>query len=176
MRFKLLFGLFIVAVVILGRGLMLHPNQVPSPLIGKTAPTFSLPQLIDFKKTTTNKDFLVHVTLVNVWATWCAICAEEHELLLLIAKEPNLTMYGFNYKDNPSEAREWLHQHGNPYQIIAVDSEGAVAIDWGVYGTPETFVVDKKGVIRYKQIGALTSENWQQTIKPLIMRLQQEIP
>lgn len=165
---------FLAVLILLWRGLSLHPNQIPSPLIGKAAPNFTLPRLLPPPTFTSKKDFLGHVTLVNVWATWCEACAEEHALLLQIAHQPEIFLYGLNYKDNPALAKKWLAQWGNPYRIVAVDQTGDVAIDWGVYGTPETFVLDKKGILRYKQIGPITAEIWATTLQPLIKQLQQE--
>ena len=166
--------LFLFIVLLLWHGLRLHPNQIPSPLINKPAPTFQLPTLFDSKKVTSTKDFLGHVTLVNVWATWCAACGDEHALLLQLAQQEQLFFYGLNYKDDSSLAKKWLTTQGNPYQIVAVDQFGKIAIDWGVYGTPETFVLDKKGIIRYKLIGAIDENTWQTTLKPLITQLRNE--
>lgn len=175
-KFKTLLPLFafLVIIFLLGRGLGMHPNQVPSPLVDKKAPNFSLPNLLNPMKRATERDFLGHVTLFNVWATWCSACADEHEMLVEIAKNKNIVVYGLLYKDKPDEARIWLKRNENPYQTIAVDQTGEAAIDWGVYGTPETFVIDKKGMIRYKQIGAITAEIWEQTMLPLIRKLQDE--
>lgn len=173
MRFALPLLLFLIIVVILARGLRLHPNHVPSPLINRPAPTFELTQLAS-KKITTNKDFIGHITLLNVWATWCYACAQEHAFLLELAKNEYLTLYGLNYKDDPVNAQKWLKEYGNPYRIVGVDKLGSVAIDLGVYGTPETFIIDKKGVIRYKQTGPITSEIWEQNLKPLVDKLRAE--
>ena len=165
---------FLLIVLVLWRGLHLHPSQIPSPLINQPAPQFSLPTLFDSKKMATNQDFLGHVTLVNVWATWCVACAEEHNGLLQLAQLEHVYFFGLNYKDDPSAAKKWLKQYGNPYQIVAVDQAGTTAIDWGVYGTPETFVLDKKGIIRYKLIGPIDKEAWEQHLKPLITQLGKE--
>lgn len=165
--------IFLVVALILYRGLHLHPTRVPSPLINKPAPTFNLPSLMTHQMSS-NRDFLNHVTLVNVWATWCVACAEEHAFLLSLAKDPSIVLYGFNYKDQPKTAITWLKEHGNPYKTIAVDQEGITAINWGVYGTPETFIIDKKGIIRYKQIGPLNAYAWEHTLKPIIKQLQGE--
>lgn len=173
-RFAVPLIIFAIIVVILWRGLFLHPNQVPSPLVNKAAPEFQLPTLFDAKQAT-QKDFLGKVTLVNVWATWCYACAQEHEFILHLAKDEHVNFYGLNYKDDPVSAKKWLFEYGNPYQIVAVDQTGSAAIDWGVYGAPETFVVDKKGIIRYKQIGPITSEVWEKTLRPLVKILEQEI-
>ncbi len=165
--------LFLMIVILLGRGLTLHPSEIPSPLINQPAPVFELPQLLR-KTMTTQNDFLGHVTLVNVWATWCYACSLEHPFLMALAHAHSVMIYGLDYKDNPYQAREWLKEHGNPYDKIAVDETGNVAIDWGVYGTPETFILDKKGRIRYKQIGAITPESWQRDMQPVVEQLQQE--
>jgi len=175
-RFLLPLLLFMVVIGILGRGLRLHPNVIPSPLINHPAPAFALPSMLHTGETTTDKNFLGHVTLVNVWATWCYACAQEHPFLLEISTAPqrDFMLYGLNYKDDPAKARDWLKQHGNPYQQIAIDETGDTAINWGVYGSPETFVLDKKGIIRYKQTGPITQEVWAQTLKPLIEKLRNE--
>lgn len=150
--------IFIAIFLLLWRGLSLHPNQVPSPLIGKPAPS--------------NQDFIGKVTLVNVWASWCATCVEEHEVLMKLAKTEHIDLYGLNYKDDLTAAKAWLKQHGNPYSRIVYDKEGTIAIDWGVYGTPETFIIDKQGIIRYKYIGAITWDVWVNELKPVIEKLK----
>jgi cytochrome c biogenesis protein CcmG/thiol:disulfide interchange protein DsbE len=175
-RFKQIFPLMIVVIIfiLLWRGLTLHPDRIPSPLINKLSPAFSLPDLFNQEKMITNKNLAGHVVLVNVWATWCVACAEEHDQLLKLAKRDNIFLMGINYKDDPTAAKEWLTVHGNPYQIVVTDRNGQSAIDWGVYGTPETFVIDKKGIIRYKQIGPIDEEVWENTLKPLIEKLRYE--
>lgn len=167
---------FIVIGVVLWRGLSLHPEKVPSPLINKPAPKFQLPLLLYPDKVTSNKDFVGRITLLNVWASWCYACAQEHDLLLELAKNEYIALYGLNYKDDSVAAKKWLNDYGNPYQIIAVDKAGHVAIDFGVYGSPETFVIDKKGVVRYKHIGPLTPDSWKQNFIPLIEQLRKENP
>lgn len=173
-RFALPLLIFFLIFILLWRGLTLRPSEVPSPLINKPVPVFELPTLFSANKYTSNKDLIGHVTLLNVWATWCYACAEEHEALLELAKTEHLFFYGLNYKDDRDAAKKWLKQNGNPYTIIAFDQHGQAAIDWGVYGTPETFVIDKKGIIRYKQIGPITSDTWKQTLLPLIQQLKSE--
>lgn len=173
-RFAFPLIVFLLIVVVLWRGLSLHPNQVPSPLINKAAPNFQLPTLENGNKFLTNKNFLGQVTLLNVWATWCVACAEEHDFLLHLANDEKIIIYGFDYKDDPAAAKKILQEHGNPYKIIGVDQSGNVAIDWGVYGTPETFVIDKKGIIRYKQLGPITEQVWNENLKPLIEKLRNE--
>jgi cytochrome c biogenesis protein CcmG/thiol:disulfide interchange protein DsbE len=172
LRFILPLILFAGILSLLWRGLSLHPAQIPSPLINKPVPEFSLPTLSD--KTLTDKNFKGHVTLLNVWATWCAACAQEHTFLLELAKRKDIELYGLDYKDDPSDAKDWLKTYGNPYKIVANDQLGRAAMDWGVYGTPETFVIDKKGLIRYKLIGALTEDSWEKELKPIVEKLQGE--
>ncbi len=166
--FLLLVGLFMV-------GLGLDPREVPSPLIDKPAPAFSLPDLHDESRTVGTEDLKKHkVSLFNVWASWCAACLQEHPLLVELAREGVVPIYGLNYKDKRPDALNWLKRLGDPYTASAFDEKGRVGIDWGVYGVPETFVVDSKGVIRYKQIGPITEEAWRETILPLIERIRAE--
>ncbi len=174
LRFIIPFIIFLTCSAVLWKGLSLHPARIPSPLIGKAAPNFQLPTLFNPQQITLDSDLKNHITLLNVWASWCATCAEEHELLLKIAKNKSFVLYGLNYKDDPDTAKKWLLDKGNPYQLIALDREGQAAIDWGVYGTPETFVIDKHGMIRYKQIGPITADDWQNTFLPLLAKLQGE--
>ena len=169
------FIIFSLIFVLLYRGLSSHPTYVPSPLINKPAPTFQLPDLFQPKKMITNKNLLGQVTLLNVWATWCIACAEEHDTLLALAHEEGVIFYGLNYKDDPAIAKKWLKNYGNPYQRVGEDITGDTAIDWGVYGSPETFILDKKGIIRYKHIGAITAENWKNDLKPIVEKLRAEL-
>jgi cytochrome c biogenesis protein CcmG, thiol:disulfide interchange protein DsbE len=173
-RYVLPFIIFLSIVMLLWRGLSLHPNQIPSPLLNKPTPHYSLPNLLDTKHPTTQKDFLGKVTLVNVWASWCPACAEEHDYLVQLAQEQHIRFYGINYKDNPVDALKILKSAGNPYRIVAVDQSGNAAIDWGVYGAPETFIVDKNGIIRYKHIGPITPEIWENKLKSLVNQLESE--
>lgn len=169
------FIFFVLIISVLWRGLNLHPNLIPSPLINKPAPFLSLPNLFDSKKMVANKNWLGHVVLVNVWASWCTACAEEQATLVHLAADEHLFFIGLNYKDDNFSAKQWLKLRGNPYQMVAVDQSGMTAIDWGVYGVPETFVLDKKGVVRYKQIGPINAETWINHLKPLLMQLQSEV-
>lgn len=139
------------------------PREVPTPLIGKPAPAFDLPLLLQ-QGNITEQDLKGHVTLVNVWASWCLACRQEHEVVKFLARQ-GVRVIGLNYKDQGPDAKQWLDQLGNPYQKIAVDLEGRSAIDWGVYGAPETFLVDQQGVIRHKVIGPLTNLK---TVEPLL--------
>ena len=149
--------IFGAMVVLLAIGLTLNPRLVPSPLIDKPAPVFELPLL--FKEGSfSNEDLLGHVTLVNVWASWCFACRQEHEVVKNLARS-GVRIIGLNYKDEPADAKNWLARLGNPYQVIAVDYDGRIAIDWGVYGAPETFLIDKQGIIRHKVIGPLSDQD-----------------
>lgn len=165
-------GIFIVLVIFLARGLMLNPHEVPSPLIGKPAPEFLLPQVQDANQQFGRKDLLGKVTLLNVWASWCVACRQEHPLLVQLARSGQVEIYGLNYKDTREEALRWLNQLGNPYKVSAFDQEGRVGIDYGVYGVPETYVIDKQGIIRYKLIGPVTPEKLNKDILPLVKELQ----
>jgi cytochrome c biogenesis protein CcmG/thiol:disulfide interchange protein DsbE len=166
--------IFCIMVIILWKGLSLHPTEVPSPLVGKPAPEFQLPTLFNPANISLTSDLKHHVTLLNVWASWCIACADEHELLMKISKNKSFVLVGLDYKDNPDDAKKWLSDKGNPYQLVVMDKQGQTAIDWGVYGTPETFVIDKKGIIRFKQIGPINDDNWQQIFLPLIAKLESE--
>jgi cytochrome c biogenesis protein CcmG/thiol:disulfide interchange protein DsbE len=172
-RFILPFVVFVLIIILLWKGLSLHPNEVPSPLVNKPVPQFQLPTLDYPEKFISHKEFMGKVTLLNVWASWCYACADEHKLLLEIAKTEYLSLYGLNYKDDPVAAKAWLKTHGNPYHNVIMDQKGTTAIDFGVYGAPESFLIDKKGVIRYKQIGPMTMEAWEK-MQPLILQLKQE--
>lgn len=163
--------LFILLCFFLWRGLSLDPRYLPSVQIGKSLPKFSLNQLINSDKQFSPKDFKNRVVLLNVWASWCEACVQEQDFLLQLAKE-GVPMYGLNYKDEATDALAWLKQWGNPYTLIGRDSEGKVAIDLGVYGAPETFVIDKQGIIRYRQIGVMNQKDWEQRIKPLMQQLE----
>jgi cytochrome c biogenesis protein CcmG, thiol:disulfide interchange protein DsbE len=174
LKFFVPLAIFLGIAAFLFRGLSMDPRRVPSPLIDKPAPDFRLPALEDPAKAVDNREFLGKVSLFNVWATWCVSCRAEHEMLMRLAKEDGVQIYGLNYKDTRPEAMEWLRTYGDPYVVNAFDSHGQVGIDYGVYGTPETFVIDKKGTIRYKQIGPITEADAQSTLLPLIQRLKAE--
>jgi cytochrome c biogenesis protein CcmG, thiol:disulfide interchange protein DsbE len=163
---------FALLAVLLGVGLTLKPREVPSPLIGKAAPAFSLPQLGDAGQSFTPASMRGQVWLLNVWASWCAPCREEHPLLVALARQSKLPIVGLNYKDDTRNAQEWLLRLGDPYRTTAVDRDGRAGIDWGVYGVPETFVIDRAGVVRHKVIGPLTQEVWARDVLPLVQRLQ----
>ena len=171
-RFLLPLAIFAVLVGFLAVGLTLNPREVPSPLVGKLAPAFRLPQLHDQEKTFSPADMTGQVWLLNVWASWCGGCKEEHPVLMRVAQAGEVPIYGMDYKDRRDEALTWLRRQGNPYPLTAVDEAGRTGIDYGVYGVPETYVIDKQGVIRYKQIGPLDDEVVAKTIMPLVKELQ----
>ena len=148
--------IFAVLVIFLAVGLTLNPRLVPSPLIGKPAPEFELPLLLK-QGSFSNKDLIGHVTLVNVWASWCFACRQEHEAVKYLSRQ-GVRVIGLNYKDEASDAKQWLAKLGNPYQAIVADRDGRAAIDWGVYGAPETFLIDQQGIIRHKVIGPLSDQ------------------
>jgi cytochrome c biogenesis protein CcmG/thiol:disulfide interchange protein DsbE len=162
---------FLVLVAFLGVGLMLNPREVPSPLINKPAPPFELPQLHLQDKTFSQKDMAGKVWLLNVWASWCASCRDEHPVLVDLAKSGAVPIYGLNYKDKRADGIAWLQRFGDPYVLSAFDAQGRTGIDYGVYGVPETYVIDKQGVIRYKQIGPVSPQVLKEKILPLIAKL-----
>ena len=166
------FVVFVVLAIFLYIGLGLNPHEVPSPLINKPAPAFTLPQLHDPSKQFSSQDMKGQVWLLNVWASWCVSCREEHPVLMALARKNIVPIYGLDYKDKNDDGEAWLRNGGNPYTLVSTDTDGRVGIDYGVYGVPETYVIDKQGVIRYKQIGAITHENLQNKILPLIAELQ----
>ena len=168
-----LLAVFLALIALLGVGLTLNPREVPSPLVGKPAPNFQLPQLHDPAKTFSQKDMLGKVWLLNVWASWCVSCREEHPVLVEFAKSGVAPLYGLNYKDQRKDGIAWLKRFGNPYVLSAYDIKGQIGIEYGVYGVPETYVIDKKGVIRYKRIGPLTPEILKEKVVPLVAELNQ---
>jgi cytochrome c biogenesis protein CcmG/thiol:disulfide interchange protein DsbE len=171
-RFLLPLAIFVVMVGFLAVGLTLDPRKVPSPLVGKSAPDFSLPQLHDQEKVFSSNELRGKVWLLNFWASWCGGCKDEHPVLMQLAQSGEVPIYGMDYKDRREEALTWLRRWGNPYPVIAVDESGRVGINYGVYGVPETYVIDKAGVIRYKQIGPLDEDTVKGKILPLVRELQ----
>ena len=157
--------------MILAVGLNRDPREVPSPLIGKPAPAFSLTRLEDPNATIALADLRGKVWMLNVWASWCVACREEHPLLVALAKRDLLPIYGLDYKDQRDDGMAWLSRMGNPYQASLFDGEGRVGIDFGVYGVPETFIIDKTGTIRMKHIGPLTPQVIETQIEPLLKKL-----
>jgi cytochrome c biogenesis protein CcmG, thiol:disulfide interchange protein DsbE len=174
LRFLIPFSLFAVMVVFLAIGLSLDPREVPSPLIDKPAPAFELPVLQNPAATFAPKDMLGQVWILNVWASWCTACRAEHQLVNRLAAQKVLPIVGLNYKDEARDAIGWLGQLGNPFLVSVSDLHGRAGLDWGVYGVPESFVIDKRGTIRYKQIGPITDEALQKTILPLVQKLKGE--
>ena len=170
-KFALPLAIFVALVAFFAVGLTRDPREVPSPFIGKPAPAFTLTQLHDEKVAFTPADMKGKVWLLNVWASWCVSCRVEHPLLVQMARGKVVPIVGLNYKDKRDDGLRWLAKFGNPYVLSAYDDEGRVGIDYGVYGVPETFVIDKQGVIRYKQIGPVTPEALEKTILPLIRKL-----
>ena len=163
--------IFAVLLGFLGLGLKLDPRQVPSPLIGQAAPSFTLPHLDAPDTLGSPQDLQGQVWLFHVWASWCVSCRQEHPTLLALARTGKVPIYGLNYKDQTDAALKWLHQHGNPYLDSFSDPHGIVGIEYGVYGVPETFVIDKQGVIRYKHTGPLTPKDLDKTLLPLVEKL-----
>ena len=164
-------AVFAALVVLLAIGLRHDPREVPSPLIGKAAPSFELPLLQEPDKRFNEKQMLGQVWILNVWASWCPPCLAEHPVVTRIATAGLAPVIGLNYKDARDDALPWLERNGNPYQLIAFDRDGRIGIDYGVYGVPETYVIDRQGVIRYKHIGPLSAEVVQQKVEPLVKSL-----
>ena len=171
-RYLLPLLVFIALVGFLAVGLKRDPHSIPSPLIDKAAPAFSLPRLDAPTERLSATDLRGQVWLLNVWASWCVACRQEHPLLVELSKTGLVKMYGLNYKDKRDDALGWLQRLGNPYLQSLSDTEGLVGIDYGVYGVPETFVIDKQGVIRHKHIGPVTEEALRDTLLPLVAKLE----
>ncbi|ADJ27762.1 DsbE family thiol:disulfide interchange protein [Nitrosococcus watsonii] len=168
LRYTIPLIVFTGLVLFFAVGLQRDPRQVPSPFIGKPAPELGVPQLRTPDKEIYRSDLLGKPALINVWASWCVACRAEHEVLIRLARETQLPIIGLNYKDERGAALQWLANLGDPYTAIAVDTDGQVGIEWGVYGVPESFLLDPKGVIRYKQIGPLTWKVVEDKLFPLI--------
>ena len=172
LKFVIPFAVFVLLAAFLAVGLMRDPREVPSPFIGKPAPGFRLEQLHDQKLAFTPADMKGKVWMLNVWASWCVACRVEHPLLVEMSRRKVVPIVGLNYKDKREDGVQWLAKFGNPYALSAFDVDGKVGIDYGVYGVPETFVIDREGVIRYKQIGPITPEALEQKILPLLKSLE----
>jgi cytochrome c biogenesis protein CcmG/thiol:disulfide interchange protein DsbE len=171
-RFLWPLAIFLVVVGFLYVGLGLNPREVPSPLVGRPVPAFELPLLEQPDKRFVPADMKGKVWLLNVWASWCVTCREEHPLLVDLANKKTLPILGLNYKDKRDEAKAWLKRFGNPYEFSVVDADGRIGIDYGVYGVPETYLIDAEGVIRFKHIGALTPVIVEQKLLPLARSFQ----
>jgi cytochrome c biogenesis protein CcmG, thiol:disulfide interchange protein DsbE len=167
-KFLIPLGLFVVLGVFLAIGLNRDPRYVPSPLIGKPAPEFSLPSLQDSSYPVSTKELLGQSWVLNVWGTWCGGCRQEHDTLIAIARQKTVPIIGLNWKDDNAAAQQWLRQLGNPYAVVAEDRDGRVAIDWGVYGAPETFLIGPDGTVLYKHIAPMTMEVWNTEFLPRI--------
>lgn len=167
-RFLLPLTLFTLLAVVLAIGIKHSPEKglIASPLLGKPAPQFALPNLTDPAKLVRSEDLRGHWYLFNVWGTWCGECRAEHDMLLQVRRAGVVPLIGLDWKDDDAQARSWLGELGNPYQSVAVDRSGRVAIDWGVYGAPETFLVNPQGIVVYKHIGALTYDAYTREILP----------
>jgi cytochrome c biogenesis protein CcmG/thiol:disulfide interchange protein DsbE len=171
LKFGIPLLIFLLLVGFFAAGLFRDPREVPSPFIGKPAPAFRLEQLHEPKAVFAPEDMKGKVWLLNVWASWCVSCRVEHPLLVEMARRNVVPIVGLNYKDKREDGMRWLAKFGNPYALSVHDLEGKVGIDYGVYGVPETFVIDKQGVVRYKQIGPITQEALDKTILPLLREL-----
>ncbi|HET7307891.1 MAG TPA: DsbE family thiol:disulfide interchange protein [Gammaproteobacteria bacterium] len=173
-RYLLPLVLLVGFIGVFWHGLHSDPSRVPSPLIGKHVPAFTLPALKQPSKTVSNKEFNGQISLLNVWATWCFECKAEHPTLVQFSKRHNVPLYGLDYRDNRGKALAWLKKAGNPYDKVAFDATGAVAINWGVYGAPETYLIDSHGIIRHKYIGPLTPQQIKNDLMPRIAKLRAE--
>ncbi len=172
LRFLLPLGIFALLLVFLLIGLRLNPREVPSPLINKPAPVFALPLLGKPEQKVARDDLLGKVWVLNVFASWCGPCRVEHPLVNELARRNLAPVYGLNYKDKTADATQWLNALGDPFTAVLVDADGRTGIDFGVYGVPETFVIDQQGIIRFKHIGPLTPDAVSDHIMPLLARLQ----
>jgi len=165
-------AIFLVIAIFLGIGLTRDPRKLPSTFIDKPAPVFRVAQVHAADKTFSPEDMKGQVWMLNVWASWCTACRVEHPLLVEISRSKVVPLVGLDYKDKREDALKFLEQQGNPYMLSAYDLDGRIGIDFGVYGVPETFIIDKQGVIRHKQIGPITPESLQNEILPLIAKLK----
>ena len=171
LKFGIPLAVFAALVAFFAVGLTRDPREVPSPFIGKPAPAFRLQQLHQEKLAFAPEEMKGKVWLLNVWASWCASCRVEHPLLVEMARNKVVPIVGLNYKDKREDGLQWLARYGDPYTLSVSDLDGRVGIDFGVYGAPETFVIDKQGVIRYKQVGPITAEALERKILPLLRQL-----
>jgi cytochrome c biogenesis protein CcmG/thiol:disulfide interchange protein DsbE len=167
-RYAIPVAIFAVIGAFFFRGLSLDPSTVPSPLIGKPAPAFSLPGLVDPSRSVTSDDLKGRVSLLNVWATWCIECRHEHPFLVELSRSTGIPIYGLNLKDDRATALQWLATLGDPYVESAFDADGGVGVDWGVYAAPETFLIGRDGTVLHKHISPLTREIWQRDFVPRI--------
>ncbi len=171
MRFLLPLGVFVLLVILLAIGLTMDPKKVPSPLIGKVAPAFDLPLLHNESLTFSPDKYKGQVWVLSVWASWCVSCRAEHKVITKLADMELADIVGLNYKDQPQDGRRWLQQFGDPYTFSVIDQDGRAGIDWGVYGVPETFVIGKDGLVKYKHIGPVTDNSLRDEVVPMIKSL-----
>ena len=171
-RYLIPLGIFLVMVVFLGIGLTLNPRDVPSVLIDKQVSDFTLRDLFDPESQVKSEDMRGQVWLLNVWGTWCPECWREHDFLMYLAQKENFPIVGIDWRDDDAEALRFLRQKGNPFVAVGVDPDSVAIVNLGVYGAPETFLIDKQGVIRKKHKGAMTQQVWQDEFKPLIAELE----
>lgn len=164
-------GVFVALVLLLAVGLRLNPREVPSPLIGRPAPAFELPLLMQPDRKFNEKTMLGRVWILNVWASWCPPCLVEHPVVTQVSRSGMAPVVGLNYKDKREDALPWLKRNGDPFQLVAFDENGRIGIDYGVYGVPETYIIDRQGVIRYKHIGPITPDVVKQDMEPLVRKL-----
>jgi len=172
LKFFLPLVIFVVMAGFMWKGLSLDPRSVPSPLVGKPAPQFELSQLHQAEQTISRDGNLGKVWILNVWASWCVSCRQEHPVFMQLSRTGEVPIYGLNYKDEREDAVKWLKDFGNPYTISAHDYKGRVGVDYGVYGVPESYVIDKQGVIRYKHTGPVSAQALRETILPLVRELK----
>ncbi len=172
-RYLIPLAIFFLLVLLFGLGLQYDPRKVPSPLIDKPVPSFSLPLLNSKDTLFTAEDLKGQVSLLNVWASWCVACRHEHPLLVALSQNNIVRIYGLNYKDKRTDAIGWLKKYGDPYEVSIFDQQGKVGIDFGVYGVPETYILDRDAIIRYKHIGPITQEVLESNILPLIKELEE---
>lgn len=170
-RYLLPLAVFLVVLGFLAVGLQLKPREVPSPFIGKAAPAFSLPRLDAPDQMMSTQDMRGKVWVLNVWASWCGPCQVEHPHITALAKQSGVPVLGLNYKDKTADALGWLKRFGDPYMATLVDAKGLTGIEWGVYGVPETFVIDMGGVIRHKHVGPISADDVRETLLPLLKKL-----
>lgn len=175
-RYFIPLALLLALGVLLFAGIGRDPSKLPSPLIGKPAPAFDLPVLADDTRRVSSSTLAGRAYLLNVFASWCATCQAEHPVLKAFAAEELIPVIGLNWKDRPEDATRWLGRHGNPYEVVLADPSGAIGIDFGVYGTPETFLIDASGTIRFKHVGNLTPEVIDRDIRPLLATLSGSAP
>ena len=171
-RFTIPLVVFVLLVIFFWKGLGSDPRKIPSPLVGKTIPHFNQADIDMGAPIISDKVFQGNISILNVWATWCLACHQEHDVLLNLSHKSGIRVYGLNYKDTRDAAKAWLEKLGNPFVATIFDPEGKLALQFGVYGTPETFLIDEKGVIQHKHVGPLDKEMWNKTFVPLINKIR----